>query len=614
MSTAALPKGGRTTIRHRLGLTTWLLIGIGVAGPLGGKECFRGGPLNPPAKASEQSPDVRALIPRPVIFEKRLDVPSLSELKIENPHGRILIREGGPDRILLRIESNLPITEDMVRLKEGKGRVSLRCMTRQSEQALDVYVTVPPGLHIEAKAEEGTVQVHGRPRAVRVETLSGDVILGVPVEDVRAELVWTEGYVRYAGPSLPRVERPVLPRSSVPSVAPPPAILAGKRGQGRLSIQVRTLNGWVELGPPTAPDRLILGMLPPQPMTRAARVLAENRQSVLGEALRLLEPRLLRLIELAGPVPWPAASAEEEDVIRLEAPLVNLLLSVTDAEGKVLSGLAANEFTILEDGVRQEVRHFAVETSPFNLVLLLDVSGSMRGQFETLRQAARRFLEVMRAEDRVALLLFARDVEVVAPLTHDRAQVLRALEAVVPPLGSTALYDAIGYALVEVLGPVRGQRNALVVLTDGRDSSLAYWGTPLWTDPLRRPGSFLRFEDLVLGVVQSDALIYPIMIENEAELAAALDESGREQVRAGTRVAQEQLRQLADLSGGRFYRIERLSQLEGIYEQIAADLRTIYSLAYTPTRAERDGSWRRIEVRVARPGARVRTRPGYFAR
>ena len=614
MSAAAPPKGGRAIIRHRIRLIVGLLVGIGLFRPPWGDEGLRGGAANPPAEASVQSPDVRALIPQPFVFEKRLDIPLLNEVKIENPHGRILIREGPPDRVLLRIESNLPIAEGMVRVKEEKGRVSLRCATRLEEQTLDVYATIPPGVRIEANAEEGTVQVHGRPRAVRVETLSGDVILGIPVEDVRAELVWTEGYVRYAGPSLPRVEQPVLSRSSASSAAPPPAILAGKFGHGRLSVQVRTLNGWVELGLPTTPGRVILGMLPPQPMTRAARVLAENRQSVLGAALRRLEPRLLHLIETEGPVPWPEASADEEDVIRLEAPLVNLLLSVTDAEGKVLSGLTANDFIVLEDGVRQEVRHFAVETSPFNLVLVLDVSGSMRGQFETIRQAARRFLEVMRAEDRVALLLFARDVEVVTPLTQDRAQVVRALEAVVPPLGSTALYDAIGYALVEVLGPVRGQRNALVVLTDGRDSSLAYQGTPLWTDPLRRPGSFLRFEDLVLGVVQSDALIYPIMIENEAELAAALNESGREQVRASTRSAEEQLRRLADLSGGRFSRIRSLSQLEGIYEAIAADLRTIYSLAYAPMRAERDGKWRRIEVRVTRPGARVRTRPGYFAR
>jgi len=581
--------------------------------PHEGEERLREGTPSPPTTAGEHSADISP-IPPLAVWERRLDVSSVSEVAIENPHGRILVREGAPDHILFRIESTLPIAEDMVRLKWRKDRVSVHCATRQPEQALDVYATVPPGVRIEAKAEEGTVQIHGRPRAVRVETSSGDVILGIPVADLQAELTWTEGYVRYAGPPLPRVERPVFSRSSGPSAAPPPAVLAGKLGPGRLSVRVRTLNGWVELGPPTVPGRIIVGMLPPQPMTRAARALAENRESILGQALRLLEPRLIHLVEPEGPAPWPAASAEQEDIIRLEAPLVNLLLSVTDAAGKVLDGLTASDFVVLEDGVPQQIRHFALETTPFNLVLLLDVSGSMRGQFETIRQAARRFLDVMRPEDKVALLLFARDVEVVAPLTHDRAQIARALETVVPPLGSTAVYDAIGYALAEVLGPVRGQRNALVVLTDGRDSSLAYRGTPLWTDPLRRPGSFLRFEDLILGVVQSDALLYPIMIENEAELAAALNESGREQVRAGTRLAEEQLGRLADLSGGRFYRIRDLAQLDGVYEQIAADLRTIYSLAYTPMRAERDGRWRHIEVRVLRPGARVRTRPGYIAR
>ncbi|MCS6817154.1 MAG: VWA domain-containing protein [Blastocatellia bacterium] len=587
---------------------------IGVLGPSGGGKDPQGDLWGLRAKAAASRSQTHPSVPRPAVFEQRLAVSSLSEFKVENPRGRILIRDGPPDQLVLRIESNLPIAEEMVRLKVEKNRASLRTMTRHEEQTLDVYLTVPPGLRLQAKTEDGTVQVHGRPRAVRVETLSGDVILGIPVEDLKAELVWTEGYVRYAGPPLPRIEQPVLPRSSTQSVAPPPAVLAGKIGQGRLAVHVRTLNGWVELGPPTASDRVIMGLVPPQPMTRAARVLAENRWSVLGEALRRLEPRLARIVEMGGPVPWPAASAEEEDAIRLEAPLVNLLLSVTDAEGKVLSGLTTSDFTVFEDGLQQEVRHFAVETSPFNLVLLLDVSGSTRGQFEAIRQAARRFLELMRPEDKVALLLFARDVEVVAALTSDRDQVKRALDTVVPPLGSTALYDAIGYALAEVLGPVRGQRNALVVLTDGRDSSFAYQGTPLWNDPLRRPGSFLRFEDLVLGVLQSDALIYPIMFENEAELAAALSESGREQVRVGTRVAEEQLRRLADLSGGRFYRVRSLDQLEGVYEQIAADLRTIYSLAYMPTRVERDGSWRQIEVRVARRGARVRTRPGYFAR
>jgi VWFA-related protein len=334
----------------------------------------------------------------------------------------------------------------------------------------------------------------------------------------------------------------------------------------------------------------------------------------LGAAIRTIEPRLEKILEPPdGPSPTKPL-AEEDDVVQLESPLVNLNASVTDAEGKVIGGLRVEDFTVTEDGVKQPITHFATETTPFNLVLLLDVSGSTRGKIGLIKQAARRFLDLMRPSDKIAILLFARDVEVIAHLTSDRDALRQALAQITPPLGSTAVYDAIAYALVEELDRVRGERNAVVVVTDGRDSSLAYAETPLQNDPLRRPGSFLRFSDLLLGVRHSDVVVYPIAIDNEAELAATLNESGREQVRADSRRVREQFQQLADISGGRVYRAAQLDSLDGVYEQIAADLRTIYSVAYAPTRMERDGRWRRVEVRVARPGARVRCPRGYFAR
>jgi len=467
---------------------------------------------------------------------------------------------------------------------------------------------------LKLKAEEGTVQVNARVSSVRVEKLSGDIVLGIPADDLKVEATWMEGYPRYAGPPLQRIQSPSA-SSLVPGAGLLPAVLVGKSGQGRVQVSVRTLNGWVEIGPPTLPNRVVIGALPPQPLSRAARAIAGSRESHLGLAIRFAEPRLQWILQPAGMFPSQRpAPAEEEEAITLHGLLVNLNASVTDAEGKTISGLKAEDFIVTEDGQQQKLTHFATEVSPFNLVLLLDVSGSTRGKLDVAKQAAFRFLEIARPSDKIALLLFARDVEVVAHLTGDRDLLRQAISRVEPPLGSTALYDAIGYALVEELSRVRGERNAIVVLTDGRDSSMAYAETPLANDPLRRPGSFLRFSDLLSGVLQSDALIYPIMLENESELAAALIESAREQVRAGTRVAQEQLKQLADVSGGRFYRAARVEDLEGIYEQIVADLRTIYSFAYTPTRAERDGTWREIQVTVSRPGARVRCRRGYFAR
>lgn len=566
----------------------------------------------------QQQATVSPSIGSAATVEKRFPFPAGGEVRVENPRGRILVFEGAPDQLRIVAEgSKAPVSAADLRIEHGKTTVEIKCVAKE-ERVVDLHLAVPAGVKLRLKAEEGTIQVHGRVAGVRAETLSGDVILGIPVEDAKIEITWLEGYPRYGGPPLERSAAPALLNPAQRGAAPPPAMLVGKLGSGRLPIQVRTLNGWVEVGTPTSTaPRTLIGAVPPQPLSHAARTIASSPQNPLGVAIRYIEPRLQRALAQAdwlagGKVPV-GSSTDDEEVVKLESPLVTLNASVTDAEGKVITGLTAKDFAVTEDGVPQPITHFSRETAPFNLVLLLDVSGSTRGSFDVIRQAALRFVELMRPEDRLAIILFARDVEVAAHLTGDRQALTQALYRVEPPLGSTAVYDAIGYALVEEIGRVRGQRNAIVVLSDGRDSSMAYLNTPLANDPLRRPGSFLRFEDLLNGVIQSDALIYPILLENEAQLAATLIESAREQVREGTRLAEQQFRQLADVSGGRLYRAAKLEDLDGVYEQIAADLRTIYSLAYMPTRAERDGRWRQVEVTVARPGARVRTRRGYFA-
>lgn len=547
-------------------------------------------------------------------WEKPISFAAGGEIEIENLHGRILVKEGEPGQVMLVAESAVaPMPADDLKIAAKKTKLSLKCAGRDQRPVVDLHVAVPPGVRLQLRTGEGTVQVHARPSSVRVETLSGDVVLNVPVDDAEIEIVWMEGYIRYGGPPLQKAAAPATAASSTYRPGPSPAKLVGRLGRGQVRISVQTLNGWVEVGPATLPTRVVLGTIPPQPMTRAARVIARQQNGFLGAAIRTLEPRLERVLEPPERAS-PTKPLAEEDVVQLDAPLVNLNVSVTDAKGKVISGLRMEDFTVTEDGVEQPITHFATEMTPFNLVLLLDVSGSTREKSEFIRQAANRFLDLMHPGDKIAILLFARDVEVIAHLTGDRAALRQALARMTPPLGSTAVYDAIAYTLVEELGHLRGQRNAVVVVTDGRDSSLAYADTPLAHDPLRRPGSFLRFSDLLMGVRYSDVVVYPIAIDNEAELAMTLNESGREQVRADSRRAQEQLRQLADISGGRFYCATRLDSLDSVYEQIAADLRTIYSLAYMPTRTERDGRWRRVEVSVARPGARVRCPRGYFAR
>jgi Ca-activated chloride channel family protein len=547
-------------------------------------------------------------------WEKQLPFDASGEIEVENPQGRILIREGTPGQVHFVADGgSAPVLTDDLKINTKRSRLTIKCASKDRPRTLDFYLTVPPGVRLRLKAEEGTVQVHARVSGVRVETLSGDVVLNVPVDDLKIDVTWREGYVRYGGPELQRVTAPASTLSTQRGPAPPPATLTGQIGEGRVRLSVNTLNGWVEIGHQSS-NRVIIGAAPAQPLSRAAQTLARHQQSLLSTAIRTIEPRLESVLELSDAPSASKPEADEDDVVKLESPLVNLNASITDAEGKVMSGLTAKDFTVSEDGVRQQITHFATETTSFNLVLLLDVSGSTSGKIELIKQAATRFVDLMHPNDKIAVFLFARDVEVVAPLMSDREQLRQAIAQVQPPHGSTALYDAIGYALVEGLGRVGGERNAIVVITDGHDSSMAYAGTPLANDPMRRPGSFLRFNDLLAGLLQSDVLIYPIVIDNQSELASVLIEQARQQVEAQSRLAEEQLKQLADASGGRLYRAARLEGLKSVYEQIASDLRTIYSLAYMPTRTGCDGCWRRVEINVARPGARIRCRRGYLAR
>jgi Ca-activated chloride channel family protein len=546
------------------------------------------------------------------LFEKQFPLADGGLIVVENPRGRILVKEGTPGVVRLAANGgSAPVLPDDLGIKAKGPELNIKCIAKDGLRVIDLYLTAPPGVRLKLKTEEGTVQVHARVRSVRAETISGDVVLNVPTNDLKIEVTWREGVVRYGGPDLQRHTLPT-PSSSKRGSAPLPATLSGQIGEGRVPLTVATLNGWVDISHPTA-DRVIIGAAPAQPLSQAAQALARHRDTFLGSAIRAIEPRLESMlgdVDHSAPAPAPV----EEDVVKLESPLVNLNVSVTDAEGKVISGLKAHDFTASEEGAKQHISHFAAESAPFNLVLLLDVSGSVAGKIELVQRAAMRFVDLMHPNDKLAVFLFARDVEVVAHLTSDRDRLRQAIAQVRPPHGSTALYDAVAYALVEGLDKVRGERNAVVVITDGQDSSLPYSGTPMANDPLRRPGSFLGFRDLLSGVLAADVLIYPIVVGNETAPTGALSEPARQRVEALARRGVEQLQQLADGSGGRLYRAAQIEGIESAYEQVAGDLRTIYSLAYMPSAPGCGGCWRQVAVTVARPGAQVRSRRGYLAR
>ncbi len=290
-----------------------------------------------------------------------------------------------------------------------------------------------------------------------------------------------------------------------------------------------------------------------------------------------------------------ALAADGEALFTSSVRMVNLAAAVYDANGHPMTGLKASDFTLIEDGVRQDIAFASAEEAPFNLVLLLDLSGSTKQNREDMKAAALRFLDIARPNDRVAVYALAHDrFHVVSPLTNNREQLKSLIEALPQVSGGTPLYDALVLSYAEELMQHEGERNALIVISDGVDNQLYGELTP----------SEVSFERLRKAARRFDALIYPILL-NAAEPGS--------NTTGWSRRARERMEQLSEATGGRLFPARSLQQLDPVYAQVESELRAVYALAYYPEDQKLDGAWHSVDIQVRRPGAQVRSRQGYVA-
>jgi VWFA-related protein len=290
-----------------------------------------------------------------------------------------------------------------------------------------------------------------------------------------------------------------------------------------------------------------------------------------------------------------------DEAIVLNSSLVSLNVSVTNRSGAALANLSKDEFEVYENGERQKIEFFAPSSAPFNLVLVLDLSGSIQDKLNVVKSAASKFLDVIGPNDKIAVLTFTDQVRVISPLSANRDLVRKRVRAIDQASGGTAFYEAMWFALADTLRGTHGQRNAIVVMTDGVDSSLDRF------DPLP---TRVSFDQLARGLEESDAMVFPIYLDTEFDEVFRGGRSSSESYA----IARLQLERLAELTGGQAFRAERADDLSGVYKQVAAAIRTIYSVGYYPIRNDRDGSYHRVRVAVNRPDAAVRTRRGYYAK
>jgi VWFA-related protein len=292
----------------------------------------------------------------------------------------------------------------------------------------------------------------------------------------------------------------------------------------------------------------------------------------------------------------------EGDVIRVDSQLVTLNISVIDrGTNRGLIGLSQSEFKLFEDGQEQRIVQFESSSAPFDLMLLIDLSGSTREVVKLIRAAAIRFVEAARPADRIGVVTFAGEATVISQLTADRELLRQRIETIDTARGDTKLYDATNFAMEELLKQSkRSRRSAIVLMSDGLDGTIP--------GVSGQQGSRRTYSDTLRNIQEFDGVLYTLWLNTEYEAMSPLD-TQPEAFDAG----HDRMKEMADAGGGVFYEVERLADLAGAYEQVVADLGTMYSLAYRPSNSTRDGKWRAIRIGVSRTNAVPRGKRGYYA-
>jgi VWFA-related protein len=306
----------------------------------------------------------------------------------------------------------------------------------------------------------------------------------------------------------------------------------------------------------------------------------------------------------AGTPAEPVTSDEitEGDVIRVDSQLVTLNISVIDrSTNRGLLGLAQSEFKLFEDGQEQRIVQFESSSAPFDLMLLIDLSGSTREVVKLIRAAATRFVDAARPADRIGVITFAGEAKVISELTADRELLRQRIETIDTARGDTKLYDATNFAMDELLKESKkSRRSAIVLMSDGLDGTIP--------GVSGQQGSRKNYQETLRNIQEFDGVLYTLWLNTEYQ-AMSPEDTQPEAFDAG----HDRLKEMADAGGGVFYEVERLTDLAGAYEQVVADLGTMYSLAYRPTNSARDGKWRAIRIGVSRTNAVPRGKRGYYA-
>jgi VWFA-related protein len=294
----------------------------------------------------------------------------------------------------------------------------------------------------------------------------------------------------------------------------------------------------------------------------------------------------------------------QDNTIKVDVNLVNVLCTVRGKNNALIGGLEKGDFHLFEDGKEQEIKYFTRETDlPLTIGLLVDVSGSQERLIDTERRAASQFFRsVLRPKDLAFLISFGKDSELLQDSTsspkllEDGLKELR-LNAPVGGLhpgpvptqqnqAGTVLWDAVYLAANERLKSEAG-RKVIVVITDGVDT-----------------GSRKTRDQAIREAQLADTVVYSVYYVDPGAYGGGLVFGGS---------GEGELKKMSDETGGRVLKVDRRNSLDDLFKEIQEEMRSQYAIAYTPTNPKKDGTYRKLEFKMANKDQKVQARKGYYA-
>ncbi|MFL6467843.1 MAG: VWA domain-containing protein [Pyrinomonadaceae bacterium] len=563
-------------------------------------------------------------------------------------------KKSGPAIGRLSILSKDELVESEIISTGANGNFLIEVKPKSLSKRIDLKLTIPERIKLDIQTRDGSIVVDGNFEVIRAVTDTGTIAVDVPTDDLKYEMVWTTSKPRFLADfeiaevkersggrfqikghypdensENGKVKEPETKRSS--SKPEPPIVVSsnvekseltasgngddskssdkkkdkkpkkakpGSNALKTVSLNFTTARGIVLLN---VPPNEVMSDLRERPLTEAAKAIVRSGDAYLIDAIRRASPKHFSDYSKNLPAPkmLPTLTATEKRADIERANIKTATARVFDVQNRAISDLKPEDFEVTESGQPREILSVRPVTSPVNLVLLLDVSGSVDTYVNFIRKAARAFVNTVDPGDRVSIVLFNDDVKELTGFTTNRTRLSESLDTF-DAGGGTAYYDAIGFTLTETLRPLKGDRTAIVILTDGDDNR-----------------SFLPFDSLAGSIEESGALIYPLYVPTSLaavgatqDLNAAVDPLRQRYLNVSlTSKADEEGAKLAKISGGVYYPISELSQIQKAYEDIVLQLRTAYDIKFRSQVVEeqsRTGAGNnrpspRLKIRVKRP-------------